>query len=291
MPTRARLLADLAAAARQRDVAQSREPHRPASALSAAPGPRVAPLRCGDVVARPLGAAALVSAAAALAALAGHAAPALTAVGPLRRAGWPRLAGLGAPGGVALTFDDGPDPDGTPAVLAALQTLRWRATFFLLGSQVGRYPDVARSVVAAGHEVAVHGQQHRNHLLRRPAALRRDVLGAAQLIEAVTGARPRWFRPPYGVLTAGSLLAARDAGLTPVLWTAWGRDWARHTPAAITATVVRDLRDGGTVLLHDSDCTSAAGSWRATARCLPLLAEHLQARGWDVRTLSQHMAA
>jgi len=281
--TRARLLAD-SAPLRQGDVTRAPGRHRSSAARSAAPD------RCRGGP-QPLGAALLVSAAAALAALTGHAAPALTTVGPLRRAGWPRLAGVGAPGGIALTFDDGPDPDGTPAVLAALETLNWQATFFLLGSQVNRYPDVAQSVVAAGHEIAVHGQQHRNHLLRSPADVRRDVLGAAQLIEAVTGVRPRWFRPPYGVLTAGSLLAARDAALTPVLWTAWGRDWVPRTPAAITARIVRDLRDGGTVLLHDSDCTSVVGSWRATARCLPLLAEHLQIRGWDVRTLSQHMAA
>ena len=67
---------------------------------------------------------------------------------------------------MALTFDDGPDPLGTPAVLAALRELGWTATFFLLGSQVRRYPDVARAVLAAGHEIALHGDEHRNHLFR-----------------------------------------------------------------------------------------------------------------------------
>ena len=92
-----------------------------------------------------------------------HALPAVLARGPARRL-TSRLAGRGRSGGVALTFDDGPDPLGTPAILEALDDLGWRATFFLLGAQVRRFPDVARSVAAAGHEIAVHGHVHRNHL-------------------------------------------------------------------------------------------------------------------------------
>lgn len=220
-----------------------------------------------------------------------HAAPVVTAVGPLRRACWPSLSGAGAPGGVALTFDDGPDPAGTPAVLAVLAELGWTATFFLLGSQVRQHPEVARSVAAAGHEIAVHGDRHVNHLRRTAPAVIADVRAAAEQIRRTTGTAPRWYRPPYGVLTGGTLLAARSAGLTPVLWTAWGKDWRRTTPAAITATVMRDLREGGAVLLHDSDCTSAEGSWRGTVNSLPLLAAALDERGWAVRTLTQHVGA
>jgi peptidoglycan/xylan/chitin deacetylase (PgdA/CDA1 family) len=222
------------------------------------------------------------------AALALHAAPALTARDPLRRA-FPDLAGVGAPGGVALTFDDGPHPQGTPAVLGLLEDLGWTATFFLLGSQVAQDPRAARAVVEAGHEVAVHGYTHGNHLLRSAPALVADLRAASDLITAATGVRPRWFRPPYGVLSGGSLLAARAAGLRPVLWTAWGRDWRPTTPAAITEVVVSGLREGGTILLHDSDCTSTPGSWRATAASLPQLARHVRAQGWAVRTLSDHL--
>jgi len=218
-----------------------------------------------------------------------HTAPALTAIGPLRRVGWPGLAGVGIPGGVALTFDDGPDPHGSPAVLAALAELGWSATFFMLGSQVARYPDVARSIAAAGHEIGVHGYRHRNHLLCSPSALRSDLRQARNLIADVTATAPRWFRPPYGVLSAGSLAAARDVGLTAVLWTAWGRDWTRTNPEKITSTVLAGLRERGTIVLHDSDCTSTAGSWRNTAQCLPLLAGRLDAQGWQVRTLSKHL--
>src|SRR5439155_12318005 len=85
-----------------------------------------------------------------------YALPALTTHGGLRRL-TPRLAGEGRPGGIALTFDDGPDPAGTPAVLETLAGFGWPATFFVLGVQVRRYPAIARLVVDAGHELGVHG--------------------------------------------------------------------------------------------------------------------------------------
>ncbi len=222
-------------------------------------------------------------------ALASHGAPALTSIGPLRRAMWPNLAGVGAPGGVALTFDDGPHPDGTPAVLTALAELGWSATFFLLGSQVILYPETAQAIVAAGHEVAVHGYHHRNHLTRSPDAILDDLRSAQGLISDVTGSQPRWCRPPYGVLSIGSLRAARTCALTPVLWTAWGRDWAQTTPTNVARVILRDLRVGGTILLHDSDCTSKPESWRDTVRALPILAERIQKSGWSVRTLTTHL--
>jgi peptidoglycan-N-acetylglucosamine deacetylase len=235
--------------------------------------------RLGPALALPLAGAAVV-----------HALPAGTARGPARRL-TPGLAGEGRPGGVALTFDDGPHPEGTPAVLETLAGLGWRATFFMLGSQVHRYPGTARLVVDAGHEVAVHGTIHRNHLIRTPLGIRRDLRLASQEISEVTGVRPRWFRPPYGVLSAGTLWAARDVGLVPVLWTAWGKDWRAGPPAHVAAEVMNTLRDGGTVLLHDSDCTSRAGSWRSTVAALPLLAAELRSRDLAVRSLGDHVGS
>lgn len=225
----------------------------------------------------------------------GWAAPALTRVRALRAAVCPGLAGTAPPGSappgsVALTFDDGPHPQGTPAVLAQLGRLGWTATFFLLGEQVQRYPQLAAALVAAGHEVAVHGYTHRNHLLRGPADVYRDLARATAVVQAATGSRPHWFRPPYGVLTLGSLLAARGCGLQPVLWTAWGRDWEPGSAERVAATVRRQLRPGGTVLLHDSDCTArVAGSWRATVAALPRLAELLDEWGCTVRPLREHL--
>ena len=221
---------------------------------------------------------------------AGWAAPALLRGRVLRVVLCPGMAGVGEPGHVALTFDDGPDPEGTPAVLAALDRLGWTATFFMLGAQVTRYPEVAAAVVAAGHEAAVHGFSHRNHLARGPVEVHRDVARAASVVLAATGMRPIWFRPPYGVLTTGSLVAARDAGLRPVLWTAWGRDWEARSAAQVAGIIAGQLRPGGTVLLHDSDCTArASGSWRATVQALPRLAELADRLGCTVGPLREHL--
>jgi peptidoglycan/xylan/chitin deacetylase (PgdA/CDA1 family) len=225
-----------------------------------------------------------------VAAVAGWVGPALLRTRVLRVAVCPGLTGIGRPSRVALTFDDGPDPDGTPAVLDALDQLGWSATFFMLGRQVTRYPEVAAAVVAAGHEAAVHGFSHRNHLLRSPADVYTDVVRATEVVTTTTGIRPIWFRPPYGVLTLGSLVAARRAGLRPVLWTAWGRDWEARNPNQVADTVRRQLRPGGTVLLHDSDCTArVAGSWQVTVQALPRLAELVDQLGCAVGSLRAHL--
>jgi peptidoglycan/xylan/chitin deacetylase (PgdA/CDA1 family) len=116
-----------------------------------------------------------------------------------------------------------------------------------------------------------------------------DVTRARDLIEDLTGRRLTWYRPPYGVLTAGAVAAARQLELTPVLWSAWGCDWtARATPDSVFRTVTRQLRGGGTVLLHDSDCTSAPHAWHSTLGALPRLIEHCAERGWRLGPLGEH---
>jgi peptidoglycan-N-acetylglucosamine deacetylase len=218
-----------------------------------------------------------------------HAGPAATTWRGLRRVLTPTLAGLGDAGHVALTFDDGPDSASTPAILDGLDDLGWRATFFLLGSMVRRDPAMAKEVAARGHEIGVHGDDHRSHVRRSPRAVSTDVRACRDLIAEATGAELYWFRPPYGVLSGGSLAAAHRLGLRTVLWTTWGRDWREEaTPATVVADVAGGLRPGATVLLHDSDCTSAPQSWRATLGALPALAELFASRGLAVGTLGEH---
>lgn len=218
-----------------------------------------------------------------------HALPAITSLGRLRRRVFPGLSGVGDPGRVALTFDDGPDPRSTPAFVEVLGEHRVKATFFLLGRMLERTPQLGRELVDAGHEVAVHGWDHRCALLRGPAATHADIARARDAVVAATGVVPRWYRPPYGVLTSSALWAARRLGLTPVLWTNWGRDWTpAATPESVLATVTRDLGGGATVLLHDSDCTSARDSWRATLGALPALLENLTGRGLCAGPLRDH---
>jgi peptidoglycan/xylan/chitin deacetylase (PgdA/CDA1 family) len=218
-----------------------------------------------------------------------HTLPGIVAWRSARSSLFPRLAGIGRPEHVALTFDDGPDPVSTPPILEELERLGWSATFFCLGSQVRRSPGLARELVDRGHEVAVHGDNHRSHLLRPVPWTLTDIRRATDTIEQATGVQPTWFRPPYGGVSASSILAGRRLGLQMILWTTWGVDWREDsTGVSVSRTVARTFRPGATVLLHDSDITSAAGSWRSTLDSLPLLAEQWSEAGLSVGPLWQH---
>lgn len=218
-----------------------------------------------------------------------HIGPGIMWIGPVRRRLAPTLSGLGTPGHLALTFDDGPDPDGTPAVLEALDQLEWRATFFLLGRQVRARPELAREVAAAGHEIALHGYGHRYLFLRTPGGTYDDLARGLDAVTDATGVRPRWFRPVYGVLTTPALWAARRLELRTVLWSAWGREWRPEaTPESVHRNLRRGVLDGGTVLLHDSDVSSAPGCWRLTVDALYRLSGEVRRRRVSVGPLSEH---
>ena len=218
-----------------------------------------------------------------------HAGPGVTAVAPVRRRLFPRLAGLGQADHVALTFDDGPDPASTPAFLDLLAARGLRATFFLLGSMVVKAPELAADIADAGHEIGVHGWDHRYTILRGPRAVRDDLARATDAVAAASGTEPRFYRPPYGVLSSGALAAARAQRLTPVLWTCWGREWAAGaTPGSVYATLAADFTPGATVLLHDSDCTSPAGAAATALGALPRLLEDCAERGLRVGPLADH---
>ncbi|MFF3768253.1 polysaccharide deacetylase family protein [Streptomyces sp. NPDC001922] len=224
-----------------------------------------------------------------LAAAAWHIGPAATWLPAVRRTLGPALDGQGDHGHVALTFDDGPDPRSTPLFLRELDRLSVRATFFVLGSALERHRALGREIVTEGHELAVHGWHHEHPWTPRP---RRDAHELRRTVEAVrrlAGRRPLWYRPPYGILTAGRWAAARRAGLQPVLWSAWGRDWtARASPDTVLAELNRTLRGGTTVLLHDSDSTGARGAWRAPLGALPDLIAACREHGLAVGPLAEH---
>lgn len=211
---------------------------------------------------------------------AGYAVPALAGVSAAVRA---RLEvedrtadGLGC----ALTFDDGPHPEGTPAVLDALSAAGVKATFFLVGERVRANPGLASEIVAAGHEIGLHCDRHRNLLRLAPAQVRRDIARAEATIAAATGRAPMLYRPPYGILNAAALRIARARGWRTLLWSQWGRDWeASATAESIAALATEGLSPGSLLLLHDGDDYSAAGSWRATAQALPRIIEAVEARG------------
>ncbi|MEU1124394.1 polysaccharide deacetylase family protein [Streptomyces sp. NPDC005899] len=222
-------------------------------------------------------------------ALGAHVLPSGTWLPSVRRTLFPALTGLGRGDHVALTFDDGPDPLSTPLFLDALDRSSARATFFVLGESLVRYPHIGRDIVSRGHELGVHGWTHNRPWLASFARDTRELVRTAEAVGEAAGTAPRWYRPPYGILTAGRWAAAARAELRPVLWSAWGRDWtADATAASVLDTVRRDLRGGGTVLLHDTDRVAAPGCWRATLAMLPALVQGLRAAGLSVGPLAEH---
>ena len=173
---------------------------------------------------------------------------------------------------------------------AALDARRVRATFFLLGPMVQAAPGLAAEIAAAGHEIGVHGWDHRYATVRGPGACRglarrprHDRRGDRHL--------PRPVPAAVGVLSSGGLIAARGLGLRPVLWTTWGREWIPGaTPDDVQATLARTLGGGATVLLHDSDCTTPPGKAAAALGVLPWLLDNCARRGLRVGPLAEHAA-
>jgi peptidoglycan-N-acetylglucosamine deacetylase len=183
-------------------------------------------------------------------------------------------------GGVALTFDDGPHPQGTPAVLETLREHAAMATFFLAGEQVARRPSLVREIVAAGHRVELHCFRHRNLLRLGVGEFLADAERARAAIEEAGGQAVADYRPPYGIFSAATLRAVRQRGWRPVLWSRWGRDWTRRASVdSISRRAGSGIRAGDIVLLHDADFYSARGSWVRTAAALPLILEEVESRG------------
>ncbi|MCR6482555.1 polysaccharide deacetylase family protein [Amycolatopsis sp. OK19-0408] len=169
---------------------------------------------------------------------------------------------------VALTFDDGPYPSTTPALLAALGGVQ--ATFFLWGEHAAAHPALVREIAAAGHVLGNHSWTH-PHLTGLPAAAcDEEVRRTQDLLAELTGTPPALFRPPYGDTSAEVAGIVAGHGLTEVLWTVDTRDWAGAAAAEIVAAAAR-AEPGGTVLMHEG-CP-------ATVAAVPRVLAGLAARG------------
>ena len=189
-------------------------------------------------------------------------------------------------GGVALTFDDGPHPVATPAVLDRLDDLGLRATFFMVGSLAEQRPDLVAEVARRGHQVETHGYRHEHHLWRTPRWVLADLQAALGAMERC-GVHPRWYRPSFGQAAGSTLAAAAALGLRTVLWSSWGREWATTDAAAVAARIGRRLGPGSIVLLHDSDDFGPPGMWRVGLRSLDAVAERIRSAGLQAVTLDE----
>jgi peptidoglycan/xylan/chitin deacetylase (PgdA/CDA1 family) len=150
-----------------------------------------------------------------------------------------------------LTFDDGPDPVGTEQVLGALAERKATATFFVLVDRAERYRTLLAEVAAEGHEIALHGIDHRRLTLMSTSDVRNRTSEGKARLEDLTGTPVRWFRPPYGSQTPGTWLAIRRCGLEPVVWgpTAW--DWTDRPVAEMAELAMRTMARGSVLLAHD----------------------------------------
>lgn len=162
----------------------------------------------------------------------------------------------------------------------------------MVGSQVRTHPALARELVAAGHELAVHADVHRPLLLRSPWGTYDDLRRAYATVSEVMGASPRWWRPTYGVPSTAALALAHTLGLTPVLWQAWGHEWDDPDPQRISRRVLASARGGGTVLLHDAIALPSGGATSEVglrvAAALATIVPGLRARGLAVGPLNEH---
>ena len=179
---------------------------------------------------------------------------------------------------IALTFDDGPGPF-TKKLLATLARTHVRATFFMLGKQVHRYPKVARAVAVAGHSIGVHTWDHRSLPLLSNARIAWEINSTVRIIKKVTKTTPDLLRPPYGATNSRVALAAKRAHLGIALWNVDTLDWKYRNSARVTAAAVRDTRRGSIILVHDIHPTTVAA--------IPSVIERLRRKGYTFVTVEQ----
>ena len=223
-----------------------------------------------------------------------YGAPAAMVIPPVTRL-LTRTARPAAGPHLILTFDDGPHPRATLAVLDILAEAGVAATFFVVGEQADRYPHVLERIAAGGHQVALHGYRHQLLLRRSPAATIDDIRRGHSTVYRITGQRPRWYRPPYGTATWPALAAAQHLQMTPLWWTCEGRDWQpSRQPAAVADRILRRDRHGhprldhrDVLLLHDSDAYAATGSWQATVQALPIILTEIASTGLTIGPLEK----
>jgi peptidoglycan-N-acetylglucosamine deacetylase len=190
------------------------------------------------------------------------------AVAPSAQLFGPTIRRTGDASTIALTFDDGPNPTVTPALLDLLDRHQTRATFFLIGAWVRQEPELAKEIAARGHSLGNHTDTHPALALRSAQRITKELECCDDAIQSATGAKTRWMRPPFGFrspLLDGIVRKRGAAGV--VMWSAWARDW-KPQPAEPVIERLRRARGGDIVLLHDGDHRVISGDRGHTVAAL-----------------------
>lgn len=187
---------------------------------------------------------------------------------------------------IALTFDDGPDPDTTPAVLDLLDRYRARASFFCVADRARRHPELTREIVARGHRVENHSDRHGNGFaFQGPLTVRDEICRAQQTLGELTGCVPRFFRAPFGIRNPWIAPVLRQLDLRLVSWTRRGYDGVLANPEWVLALLQRGLEAGDIVLLHDGYGPRDGHGRPVVLEVLPRLFDTLAARGLSAAPL------
>jgi peptidoglycan/xylan/chitin deacetylase (PgdA/CDA1 family) len=180
---------------------------------------------------------------------------------------------------VAITFDDGPSPGAGERILDALRSGDARATFFLIGKNVEAHPELARRLVAEGHEAAHHTQTHPRLGLADHVLVQEELEACAKSLARHLPEVSSWFRPPYGSLRLDQMTLPGILDLVPAYWSVNSKDWKLRDAREIAARVLSGVKPGSVILLHD---------WAPeTAEAMPLILEGLKKRGLRSVTLSE----
>ncbi len=193
-------------------------------------------------------------------------------------------------GRVALTFDDGPDPNYTPQILDILKRYQVKACFFVVGAKVRQYPDLTRQILQAGHAVGNHGFRHKAVWLLSPRATRREINETNMAIEELTGRKTVFCRPAWGLFNLFSVWYCWLKGLKVILWTYMSWDWTKKATAeSICRKVLGRLKDGAIIILHDSDSApgAAKGSPAQVVAALPRILDGIEEKGLRVSSLEE----
>ena len=183
---------------------------------------------------------------------------------------------------VALTFDDGPDPRFSPEIVRILNNYRIKATFFVVGEQAEKYPELLKMEYDAGHEIANHSYTHRNMDSLDRTVVREEIMRTNGIIYKYTGQDVNWFRPPRCKYDLKVKQEAKYQGMDTVLWTSVAESKSTCNPEEMALLVAEQARPGGIILLHDSRLDRTK-----TVKALPMIIESLQLQGYRFVTLSE----